>query len=111
MSESGGSQRVSAACAALADTRRANQLWRAPFGLKAANEKLRDWIVAELKPTGADVTLDSITGRTPEGPIAMANVIAKFPGSSGKAIAISGHFDTKKIAGVFSGAPTICGLV
>ncbi len=35
----------------------------------------------------------------------MANVIAKFPGTSGKAVAISGHFDTKKIAGVhFLGA-------
>ena len=35
----------------------------------------------------------------------MANIIAKFPGTSGKAIAISGHFDTKKIAGVhFLGA-------
>jgi glutaminyl-peptide cyclotransferase len=32
-------------------------------------------------------------------------MIAKFPGSSGKAIAVTGHFDTKKIAGVhFVGA-------
>jgi Zn-dependent M28 family amino/carboxypeptidase len=35
----------------------------------------------------------------------MANIVAVFPGSSGKAIAVSGHFDTKKIKGVhFIGA-------
>ncbi len=67
--------------------------------------RLREWIVGELKRTGAQVTIDDFSGRTPEGPVAMANVIAKFPGSSGKALAVSGHFDTKKIAGVhFLGA-------
>ncbi len=33
----------------------------------------------------------------------MENIIAKFPGKSGRAIAITGHFDTKKMAG-FVGA-------
>jgi Zn-dependent M28 family amino/carboxypeptidase len=89
---------------ALADTRHAVSFGERPSG-SAANQKLRDWIVSELKPKGAEVSLDSFVGRTPEGPVPMANVIAKFPGSSGKAIAISGHFDTKKIAGVhFLGA-------
>ena len=90
--------------AALADTRHAVSFGERPSGSQA-NLRLRDWIVAELKPTGAQVTLDQFSGRTPEGPVAMANVIAKFPGSSGKAIAVTGHFDTKKIAGVhFLGA-------
>jgi glutaminyl-peptide cyclotransferase len=90
--------------AALADTRHAVSFGERPSG-SPANQKLRDWIVAELKPTGAEITLDSFSGRTPAGPVPMANVIAKFPGSSGKAVAISGHFDTKKIAGVrFLGA-------
>lgn len=90
--------------AAFADTRQAVSFGERPSG-SAANQKLRDWIVAELKRTGAQVSLDSFSGRTPEGPIPMANVIAKFPGTSGKAVAISGHFDTKKIAGVhFLGA-------
>jgi len=89
---------------ALADTRHAVSFGERPSG-SAANQKLRDWIVAELRSTGAQVSLDSFSGRTPEGPIPMANVIAKFPGSSGKALAISGHFDTKKIAGkLFLGA-------
>ncbi len=83
---------------ALSETRRAVSFGERPSG-SLANQKLRDWIVAELKPTGAQVALDSFSGRTPEGPLAMTNIIAKFPGSSGKALAISGHFDTKKIAG------------
>jgi glutaminyl-peptide cyclotransferase len=90
--------------AALADTRHAVGFGERPSG-STANLKLRDWIVSELKPTGAQVSLDPFSGKTPEGPVSMANVIAKFPGTSGKAVAITGHFDTKKIAGVhFVGA-------
>jgi len=89
---------------AFADTKHAVSFGERPSG-SAANEKLRDWIVTELKTTGAQVSFDSFSGRTPDGPVAMTNVIAKFSGSSGKAVAISGHFDTKKIAGVrFVGA-------
>jgi len=89
---------------ALADTRHAVSFGERPSG-SASNEKLRDWIMSELKPTGAQVSLDSFSGRTPDGPVAMTNIIAKFAGSSGKAVAITGHFDTKKIAGVhFVGA-------
>jgi Zn-dependent M28 family amino/carboxypeptidase len=89
---------------ALADTRHAVSFGERPSG-SPANLKLRDWIVAELKPTGAHVSLDAFSGRTPDGPVPMASVIAKFAGTSGKAIAITGHFDTKKIAGVhFLGA-------
>jgi glutaminyl-peptide cyclotransferase len=89
---------------ALADTRHAVSFGERPSG-SPANVRLRDWIGAELKSTGAQVTLDEFSGRTPDGPVAMANMIAKFPGSSGKAIAVTGHFDTKKIAGVhFVGA-------
>jgi len=90
--------------AAFADTRHAVTFGERPAG-SPANLHLREWILTELKPTGAQVTLDSFSGRTPGGPVPMANVIAKFPGSSGKSIAVTGHFDTKKIAGVhFLGA-------
>ena len=90
--------------AAFADTRQAVSFGERPSG-SPANQKLRDWIVAQLKPTGAQISLDTFSGRTPEGPIAMCNIIAKFPGTSGKAVAVGGHFDTKKIAGVhFVGA-------
>jgi len=89
---------------ALADTRRAVAFGERPSG-SAANLRLRDWIAAELKSSGAQVSLDTFSGSTPNGPVPMANVIAKFPGTSGRAIAVSGHFDTKKIAGVhFVGA-------
>jgi Zn-dependent M28 family amino/carboxypeptidase len=90
--------------AAFADTRHAVSFGERPAG-SAANEKLRDWIVKELKDTNAIVAMDSFSGRTPEGPMPMSNVIAKFPGTSGKAIAVTGHFDTKRIAGIrFLGA-------
>jgi glutaminyl-peptide cyclotransferase len=59
--------------------------------------KLRNWIVSELKPTSAEVSLDSFTAFTPNGSVPMANVIARFAGSSGKAIVIAGHYDTKRI--------------
>jgi glutaminyl-peptide cyclotransferase len=71
----------------------------------AALRSLRAYIVTQLKPRGCDVTEDSFTGHTPLGPIAMANVIARFPGKSGRAVVLTGHYDTKKMAGVrFVGA-------
>jgi glutaminyl-peptide cyclotransferase len=60
-----------------------------------ANRKLEAYIVAQLKPHGCQVTEDAFTASTPNGEIAMKNVIAKFPGTSGRAIVITGHFDTK----------------
>jgi glutaminyl-peptide cyclotransferase len=82
---------------AFAYTREAVSFGERPSG-SAANTKLRDWIVSELKASGGDVSLDSFTGYTPKGPIPMANVIVKFPGTSGRAVVVSGHFDTKNIA-------------
>jgi Zn-dependent M28 family amino/carboxypeptidase len=59
--------------------------------------RLRDWILSELKPLGGQISLDSFTGQTPVGPVPMLNIILKFPGTTGKVIAVSGHYDTKKI--------------
>ena len=61
------------------------------------NTKVRNWILAQLKPLGGRISLDSFTGNTPDGPIPMTNVIDAFPGGSGQAIAVTGHFDTKHI--------------
>ena len=47
---------------------------------------------------GCEVISDRFTAQTPDGPVPMENIIAKFPGKSGRAIAISGHYDTKKMA-------------
>jgi len=45
------------------------------------------------------VTEDAFTPQTPKGPIAMKNIIAKFSGKSGKAVVITGHYDTKLFPG------------
>jgi Zn-dependent M28 family amino/carboxypeptidase len=81
---------------ALADTRRAVAFGERPSGSEA-NVKLREWIIGQLKPLGGQLTTDGFTAQTPSGPVKMANLILKFPGSSGHGIAVSGHFDTKKI--------------
>jgi glutaminyl-peptide cyclotransferase len=81
---------------ALSLTRRATAFGERPSGSEAI-AKTRDWIVAQLKPLQCQITVDSFTGHTPAGPIPMANVIARFPGTSGKSIVVSGHYDTKKI--------------
>src|SRR6267154_262538 len=61
--------------------------------------KLQAYIVAQLKLDGCELIDDSFTAKTPKGDIAMKNIIAKFPGKSGKAIVITGHFDTKLFPG------------
>jgi Zn-dependent M28 family amino/carboxypeptidase len=63
----------------------------------AANAKLRASIHAQLANCGCEVTNDAFTAQTPDGPVAMENIIAKFPGKSGRGIAITGHFDTKRL--------------
>jgi glutaminyl-peptide cyclotransferase len=65
----------------------------------AALRELRAYLVAQLKPRGCEVTQDSFTAHTPVGSVPMANIIARFPGKSGRMVVITGHYDTKKIAG------------
>ncbi|MFN7992065.1 MAG: M28 family peptidase [Bryobacteraceae bacterium] len=66
---------------------------------------LRSYILTELKPRGCEIIQDGFTGQTPSGPVKMMNIIARFPGRSGRAIVFTGHYDTKKMAGVrFVGA-------
>lgn len=82
--------------AALAYTRRAVAFGERPSGSDAI-VRLREWIVSELKPLGGQLTLDTFTGETPTGSVPMTNIIYKFPGTSGKALVITGHYDTKRI--------------
>jgi len=90
--------------AALAATRQAVSFGERPSGSDAIGH-LRDWIISQLKPLGGQTFLDSFSAQTPLGPMPMSNIILKFPGNSGKAIAITGHYDTKRIAMVhFVGA-------
>jgi len=82
--------------AALAYPRRATSFGERPSGSEAI-ARARDWIVSELKPLGGQIELDSFTGQTPTGPVSRANVLLRFPGTSGKSVVVSGHYDTKKI--------------
>jgi Zn-dependent M28 family amino/carboxypeptidase len=82
--------------AAMAYTRHAVSFGERPSGSEAI-AALRKWIISELKPLGGQLTIDSFNGETPAGPVPMANIILRFPGTSGKAVAITGHYDTKKI--------------
>jgi glutaminyl-peptide cyclotransferase len=81
---------------ALADAKRAVSFGERPAGSEAVSH-LRQWIVSELKPIKGQLSLDSFTGQTPTGAVPMVNVIYKFPGTSGKAIVVTGHYDTKRI--------------
>jgi len=61
-----------------------------------ANHKLQAYILSEIRKDGCEVTEDTFTAPTPtNGDVAMKNIIARFPGKSGRAIVISGHYDTK----------------
>lgn len=82
--------------AALAYTRHATAFGERPSGSEA-NARTREWIISQLKPLGCQISLDQFTGQTPLGPVPMANILATFPGTSGKMLVVSGHYDTKKI--------------
>jgi glutaminyl-peptide cyclotransferase len=69
-----------------------------------AIRKLQAYIGERLRPLRCHVTEDSFTANTPHGKVAMKNIIAHFPGTSGRAVAISGHYDTKKFNFRFVGA-------
>lgn len=65
----------------------------------AAIRKLQHYIVTQLKTYRCEVSEDAFTAQTPVGPVNMKNIIARFPGKSGRAIAFSGHYDTKVFRG------------
>jgi len=74
-----------------------------PSGSQAL-ERAREFIVAELRATGASVTQDRFLTKTPIGPIPMTNIVAKVPGASPSIVIIGGHYDTKRMAAPFVGA-------
>jgi glutaminyl-peptide cyclotransferase len=86
--------------AALEFTRKAVSFGPRPPG-SAAIARLQAYILSELRATGAEIVVDPFKGQTPLGPIDMKNIIAKFPGKSGKIVAISGHYDTKSMPGTY----------
>src|SRR5579862_2280917 len=80
--------------AALEFTRKAQSFGPRPAG-SSANQMLQAFILSQLKPLGGEIAFDAFTAQTPVGPVAMRNIIARFGGSSGRSIVISGHFDSK----------------
>lgn len=70
-----------------------------------AMRKLQVWLETGLKLRGCRLVEDAFTARTPAGPVAMKNIICRFPGTSGRAVVFSGHYDTKRMPGIhFVGA-------
>ena len=89
---------------ALDFTRKAVAFGPRPPGSEA-NQKLQGYIESQLKTLHCQVSFDAFTANTPSGRVAMRNIIAKFPGSSGRALVVTGHFDSKPMPGrVFVGA-------
>lgn len=79
------------------------------FGVRPAgsenSRKMQVYIASELKKFGCEVTEDAFQARTPGGVLTMRNIIARFPGRSGKALAVTGHYDTKRFKDfAFAGA-------
>lgn len=67
--------------------------------------RTQSYILGELKRWKCEVTTDAFTAATPRGPTPMKNLIARFPGTSGRMIVFSGHYDTKWMTGThFVGA-------
>lgn len=87
---------------ALKLTARAVAFGERPSGSPAI-EKTQAWILRELRKAKCRISEDAFVAATPVGPKKMRNIIATFPGTSGRQIVISGHYDTKPQAG-FVGA-------
>jgi Zn-dependent M28 family amino/carboxypeptidase len=67
--------------------------------------KLRAYLREELSRAGVAVEEQAFTASTPAGPVAMVNLIGKIPGTTGRRILLTGHYDTKRMAGMrFVGA-------
>ncbi len=71
-----------------------------PSGSEAIR-KTQAYILGELKAIACQVTQDDFMGSTPLGQTPMKNIIARFPGKSGRTVVITGHYDTKSMPGTF----------
>jgi len=89
---------------ALAFTKQLVAFGPRPSGSPAL-KKTQSYILAQLKSRGCEIIQDPFTAQTPLGPKSMLNIVARFPGSSGRAVVISGHYETKVLPGIhFVGA-------
>lgn len=80
---------------ALTFTRSAVEFGPRPSATRA-NYNLQSYILDQLHKTcQCQVIEDVFIARTPQGQKEMLNIIARFPGTSGRTIAVTGHYDTK----------------
>ncbi len=86
--------------AALQFARRAVAFGPRPAGSPEIR-KLQGYIHAELAKNRCEVRDDDFTAQTPVGRVPMQNIIARFPGTSGRIVAITGHYDTKSMPGTY----------
>ena len=90
--------------AALEYTAKAVSFGPRPPGSKA-HARLQAYILGELKKLHCRVVEDDFTAGTPRGKIAMKNIIARFHGTTGRKVVVTGHYDTKWFTGMkFVGA-------
>ena len=89
---------------ALAWTKKVVDLGPRPPGSEA-HRRQQAVVVEALRTTGAAVEEVAFTAQTPNGPVAMKNIIAKFDGAGDRIVVISGHYDTLNRPGLhFVGA-------
>lgn len=70
----------------------------------AASKKLQAFIAQKLREFGWQVIEDPFTAQTPAGRVNMKNIIGLKKGSGTSALAVSGHYDTKRFPFRFVGA-------
>ncbi len=70
----------------------------------AASKKLQVFIAQKLRDSGWQVVEDPFTAQTPAGRVSMKNIIGFKKGSGSGALAVSGHYDTKRFPFRFVGA-------
>src|SRR5688572_33446669 len=60
-----------------------------------ASARARAYIIGELKKVGVTGEARPFRAQTPQGPVAMANVVAVLKGQRPDVIMLAGHYDTK----------------
>ncbi|MBI4468637.1 MAG: M28 family peptidase [Acidobacteria bacterium] len=69
------------------------------------HDRMRDYILAELKKYGLKILRDDFQATTPLGEKSMTNIIGILPGVEEGFMMVAGHYDTKYFkSGVFVGA-------
>ncbi len=59
------------------------------------SRKAQDYIKAELRSYGLQVSDERFEARTPKGAMSMTNLIGELPGAKPDVVIIAGHYDTK----------------